>query len=740
MRRLWLGFLFICHAHLFGSNMPQVTLEPILISRLDRTHTFERAIYSISTRFSTSDTVLFIQKTEYIRITRIDSISQHELRCCFEIAPDFVDFTAHSLIVLGEDSQVKLTVNLTIRYMAAPIIESITLVTHHVEKFDTLQLSYAPSTLATMVLKGQGLFRTSTVEFDEPGIRVLTDPSWRIDQPPAFLQVGLEFNSRDSDVGPKYFRIKNPYAFEGTGMIFVKSIFPPRILSSIASFVADGTEKRLKIQGENFYNGLRAELVPPEAKVSAHVLSKDWIELTFTMPMLEKSGAYRFVLKNPDGQADTSASFTVQTKPIARARIKSIESGVVFTGRSTRLVLAVETLGPWRLYRNRSYEVNIEGERFPVVTVFDDSTCEAQLTVAENKSSAIFRQHVFTINEIDQAPRWRGILTSSPAPLLTYLSENRIIHPMDSLSLILKGHNLDEVHFLIDDPDVSFKVQENRGDLVKVVAIAGEHVSSGRFPLQLRKNGVTFKFPEYAIQVEPWQPFSEFIGMEVSSIGQLEPAQLWRGQNMPHIIKPNDVILVKIYPHKIRAELGAQKLYISGVLMDSSHTIRGEAFDKKNYTVTKRDDPIVWRWRVRERIRSGDRIEIILQNPGRRNRATEAFFVKPHWSESFHGSTSFILFKVPLGGGEATTQIFRSVGLGLSYQPFQDRSFLAFDGSFIVGNEATPEKSTTFVVGFGLSAILWKHIQLGIGTNLTANADYKGFIFMGTRFKLNFPW
>ena len=143
---------------------------------------------------------------------------------------------------------------------------------------------------------------------------------------------------------------------------------------------------------------------------------------------------------------------------------------------------------------------------------------------------------------------------------------------------------------------------------------------------------------------------------------------------------------------------------------------------------------------MRERIRSGDRIEITLRNPGNHNKITEFFIVEPHWSEAFHGSTSFILFKIPFGGAEEKTEILNSIGLGISYQPFIKKNFLEFDASFLVGNAKTQNSNIGVEVSFGLSAIFWQHLQVGLGTNLTGTAFSKQFLFVGTRFKIPIPF
>lgn len=739
-RFLFIALLFLLAAQLLFAQIGQVTLNPLAVTNIAVSSVFERSIYSLDASFSDADTILFIKKQNRLRISRIDSVGLHELSCSFVVDSGFFNFGRYEMIVLSTQGQKKLSLALDIRYARVPAVSEIVIQQLGKTRKDTVQLSGSSKTIASLLLKGSGLFRESSIEFEEAKIKVLSDPSWRMDFAPDSLRLGIEIDGKDIEIGTKRFRIKNNYSMEGFGSIFLTSSRPPMIISDIPSFVADGTEKKVQILGEGFYNGLQVLLHPQAGLVKARFVSSSQADAYLNVPITETSKSYRLVVINPDGRADTSGYFTIRAKPLSLSRIRSVEGGCIFVGKKARVIIGVDTQYDLRLSKRKTYEVSIENEKFPVTQVIDDSTCEAMIKIPDDASQSILNQHTFLINEIDLPPKWKGTLTCKPAPMLTYLSTNRILHPVDTLNLVIKGKNLTNAVLALDDPAVSFRILENRGDLIRAMAIGGVDVSPGTYPLEVRLEGVPFRFDEYSITVQPWQPFCEYVSIDIPRIGSLPPERLWSGNGSAYAIETDAGITVRIHTDKVRPELGDQKVEISGVLMDSSSTIRAEAFDRRMMTLTNGSDVIIWQWRVRERARSGDRIEITLKNPSGQNKVSEQFFIKRHWSEAFHGSTSFILFKIPFGGGNATTEIFRSVGIGMTYQPWYNKKFIAFDLSFLVGNITSSSENLSIDVGAGLSVILWSYLQIGAGANFSGNTSQKGFAFVGTRFKIPSPW
>ncbi len=722
------------------AETPQFTLDAARIFDLKKSQTFKRSIYSLDLQASADDTAMFLRKPDGLEILSLDSLNRHEIQITFQIDSGFVDFQTHEFAVLDSSLEIKAKCSLDLWYAKSPTVEEIHIQSSTGAYQDTLRLSKSDKHFATMELIGNGLFANTTILFDDALIKVNDSPGWRHVKPPRKLQMGLEIDSKSIEVGPKSFRIQNKYAMEGFGNIHLIGSQPPQILSTIRGFVADGQPKSMEIQGVGFSNGIEAGIIPRDGYVQTQFLSENNIRISLTLPMLEQSKSYRLAVTNPDGQADTSAYFIARTTPLSSAKAYPIDQKSIFRSKKVHVMFVVDTRDGWRLSRQQSYEVNIEGDRFPIIRVVNDSTAEAIIKLNDDEMNSAINQHLFTINQVDRPARWRGIIKSRPAPQIYYISQNRILHSADSLSLVIKGRNLQGATLFIEDPEVTFEVKENRGDLIRVLAIAGEHITFGSYPLEMRFEDVPFVFDEYRITTSRWQGFQDYISFHITSVGDIPAELTFRGPGYEHAMKAQDAITVKFNTQKIKEEFGTQKVYITGVLTDSSNTIRAEAFDNRLITAAPGNEVITWRWRVRERIRSGDRIEITLKNPANNNKITEFFVVEPHWSEAFHGSTSFILFKIPFGASEDKTQILNSAALGISYQPFIKKDFLEFDASFIVGNAKSEQSDISVEVSFGLSAIFWQHLQVGFGTNLTGATFSKGFMFVGTRFKLPFSF
>lgn len=736
MNRFFCLWLAIFSAGLAFAQTNSFTLDPIRISDTSTQHVFKQSLYSLTLKASNSDTALFLQKPKRMAIIRVDSVSAHELEISFLIDSNFVDFKTYAFAITSSDQTQKASGVVDVLYAAPPLIHSISVASGRGSESDTLRLSSENKTFANIQLLGEGLFETTSIIFDDPHIKVISDPGWKSVMPPHELNIGVEVNTADIELGRKTFRIKNRYARESFGHIFLVGAQSPKIIGAIDGFVADGREKQFELIGRGFAKGLQASLLPADGFVNANYISANKVGISIALPTLEQSKSYRLVITNADGQADTSAYFIVRTTPLSAAKAMAIDQKSIFRDKKMNVMFIVDTRDGWRLSRQRSYEVNIEGDRFPIIRVVNDSTCEAVIKLNDGESNSALNQHLFTINQVDRSARWRGMLKSRPAPNIFYLSQNRIIHPTDTLSLVIKGKNLLEASVVIEDPEVTFQILENRGDLIRMLAVAGEHVTFGTYPLELRIEGVSFQFVPYQIEVKPWQPFYEYVTFYVSSTGDIADTAAFKGPGTVHALQAQDALIVKVNTQKIKPEYGIQKLYISGVLTDSSSAIRAESYGGRTIEASHGAEVITWRWRVREKIRSGDRIEITLKNTGGRNRVTEYFVVEPHWSEAFHGSTSFVLFKVPFGGNADRAQILNSIGLGLSYQPYIKKDFLELDASFLLGNATTEQSEISVEVSFGFSAILWQYLQVGIGSNITGQTFSKGFLFVGTRFKL----
>jgi hypothetical protein len=129
----------------------------------------------------------------------------------------------------------------------------------------------------------------------------------------------------------------------------------------------------------------------------------------------------------------------------------------------------------------------------------------------------------------------------------------------------------------------------------------------------------------------------------------------------------------------------------------------------------------------------------VISNPGNQNHASELFFVDRRWYEAFSGSSSITLLKIPFNSENEQTEILKNIAFGVNWVPWVSRRYISFDGAFLVGNPATTDSTVNIEVGFGLSAVLWNHLQIGVGTNLTGGAFDQVYLFLGTRFKLPLP-
>ena len=222
--------------------------------------------------------------------------------------------------------------------------------------------------------------------------------------------------------------------------------------------MADGTEHKLTIIGSGFAKGCTVATIPVEKNSHFKLFSTNKIELFLTMPILERNANYRIVVTNPDGKADTSGYFIVMPKPLAFARLKSTYAREFFMGKKVRAEFAVSTKALTRLKTRLNYEVNIEGQRFPVERVKDDSTLVAVIEVAEEPTEADVIYKNFSIGEAGKVALWKGVLKVKVPPKLAYMSPSRIVHPIDTLVVLLKGSHLNGVSASVDDPEVDVHV------------------------------------------------------------------------------------------------------------------------------------------------------------------------------------------------------------------------------------------------------------------------------------------
>ena len=370
----------------------------------------------MSLHASNRDTALFLQKPKNLFILGVDSVSAHELEIVFQVDSNFVDFQAHSFALFDSMHVQKGAGVIDVWYAAPPVLNRISVRSGNGIDSDTLRLATTKKSFANIRLLGQGLFETTSVFFYDPKIKVIDDPGWKSAAPPNELHFGIEVDGDDIELGLKTFRVKNQYAMESFGSIYLCGSQPPQIIGAIEGFVADGREKQFDLIGRGFSKGIEATLSPADGFVNADYISSNKARISVAIPTLEQSKSYRLVITNADGQADTSSYFIARTTPLSAAKASAIDQKSIFRDKKVNVMFVVDTRDGWRLSRQKSYEVNIEGDRFPIIRVANDSTCEAIIKLNDGDGASVLNQHLFTINEVDRTARWRGMLKSRPAP------------------------------------------------------------------------------------------------------------------------------------------------------------------------------------------------------------------------------------------------------------------------------------------------------------------------------------
>ena len=98
-------------------------------------------------------------------------------------------------------------------------------------------------------------------------------------------------------------------------------------------------------------------------------------------------------------------------------------------------------------------------------------------------------------------------------------------------------------------------------------------------------------------------------------MGTFPAKSLWQDTAQVHIIAKNETIRLDFETKDIDKDSGEQNVIITAVLIDSLYSIRSQAVIYKTIINNGQNMTINWQWRIKERIHSGDRIELSLQNP-----------------------------------------------------------------------------------------------------------------------------
>jgi len=724
-------------AGVYSQTSDEVRCAPVDLAQCEFNTPIERSIYKVNANFSAEDSVVFLTKETAIKINSVKFINPNELSFELIVLPEFAQLGPKKLAVVNSQLTPRLAVTLPVVFQRWPTIERIWVKSPLKTIQDTLQLQASGVTAVDLILKGHGFFPGSEVHFDDSEITVLNDAQNRLIFPPDSLIVRLVIDPKKPPAcGYQRFVITSPHALEGQGRILVRQARAPVITSTLNNFIPDGSEYKFEITGTHFSNNAEVSALPPIKNSRATVSTPEKIQLYLTLPVQQDNQSYRVVVTNPDGQADTSNYFFAMAKPLEKASARSATSRELFSGHSALIAVTVKLKRLERLNSRIAYEINFGTDRFPVERLHDDSTLIARVRLPKSPGDSPLNYHHFTVGEMGQTAKWKGILVAKTPPTIGSITGDGIIHPNDTLQVMLKGTYLDGIKIIFEDPEMSCQVLETTPERIRLLIIAGQVRANQAFPLTLEKGGVQFEHTHLKIEVRDWERFPQFVALEIPATGTIAPQRLWSGQERIIKIKSNDFILLKFYGREINPELGEQKILVSGFLLDSVSTIRAETFEKKMIKLRHGNEIVTWRFRVRQRIRSGDRIEIVISNPGNRNRTAEYFYVERHWYEAFRASSSIPLIKIPTSGGK--TELLKNVAFGINWLPWMQRKFISFNGEFIVGNPTSTDEAVNIEIGFGISAILLNYIQLGIGSNLTGEAFKDSFLFLGTRLRMQF--
>ncbi|OPZ71181.1 MAG: hypothetical protein BWY83_01273 [bacterium ADurb.Bin478] len=730
LAKVGIGIGLLAAGLLSAQSVPTMTLPALTVPAWHDRVEQVRTVYNLDCRFSSRDTLLFSRKSRGLNVVAVDSLGPAELACGIAIDSTFADYGVHELLVVDPRGEKKLALQLEIRLSQMPTVDHVTIYQSGQIRRDTLRLASSGRTMASMTVCGNALLSSSTIDFDDAAIKVMNDPSRRVSYSPDSLRFALEVEGRNVDLGSHTFRLQSPFGPDGFGALVFTSEQGPKITGVMPTIHADSRERKVRLNGQNFYKGLRAGLTPDEGNVSVEAITANYLDLAVSLPALDKNQPYRLVVVNADGQADTSNFFIGQAMPLS--------SGLLFLDRKTRLVIAVDAAGNRRLQRHRSYELNIESNRFPVTQVIDDSTCEVELVLHDKPENTFLDRRTFTLSEAGSAPSWKGMLQVQQPPVITFVSPQRVLHPLDTLNLVIKGSRLAQVDLNLDEAEVVFKVMEKRDDLIRAQAISSRLATPGVYPIEARISGIPFRFEDFSLTVQPWQPLASFARLEVFTHRGDQIHTGWTRTVRP--VNTDDGIRVTLMPDSLPAHSGVQKVEIVAVLLDSANIVRSESMDKRYFSLEPGQERTTWQWRPRIRARSGESIELIIRNPGDQNRLMQSFTVKRRWYEAFQPSTSFILFKIPFEG-EATTTILSSIGIGMSYQPLWMQKFMSVDFSFILGNvNSGNDDDYSLQTGLGASVIFWNYLQVGLGVDFNGHKSNPTFLFIGSRFKLPSLW
>ena len=128
-----------------------IALDAIYLNQLTHNRTVNRSIYSLETRFTEQDSVVFLLKEENLKINSVKYINENEISFELEVLPGFSRLGPREVAVVDLAFQTKAAAKVAIIYQEWPRIESIQVRTDGQTTGDTLQIQRFGTTSAELI-------------------------------------------------------------------------------------------------------------------------------------------------------------------------------------------------------------------------------------------------------------------------------------------------------------------------------------------------------------------------------------------------------------------------------------------------------------------------------------------------------------------------------------------------------------------------------------------------------------
>ena len=240
---IWTVTFFLLCGSVFNL-FSEVNVTPIYLDELGPDSLVTRSIYKVQGMFTDSDSVVFLEQQPHLRIERVMCENSNIMAFSIRILPGFQQLGERQIAVVNSAFARKALGKLTVKYHQWPTIDCTWLKTRLESKLDTLTLLPYGTTAADLMLKGNGFYPATSIQFDDPAITVLNDIQNRLVLPPDSIQVRIVIDgAKIPETGWKRFTLSNPNVMQGEGRILLRSSRPPRITNTLDFLEPDGRSR-----------------------------------------------------------------------------------------------------------------------------------------------------------------------------------------------------------------------------------------------------------------------------------------------------------------------------------------------------------------------------------------------------------------------------------------------------------------------------------------------------------------